>query len=120
MATVTSAEKVHDPLAGKLAPASASVVPDGVAVAVPPGQLVAALAGLAITMPTGRLSVTLAPVMTVAFGLVSVMVRIDFPPAPMVEGAKALATDGPASPQLTADTVRAVPGPAPSGSGSRI
>ena len=115
-ATVTSAEKVQEPLAGKLAPPSARVIPAGVAVTTPPAHVVAALAGLAITMPLGKLSEALTPVTTVALGLVRVTVSVDLPPAPMVEGTKILATEGPVSPLLTADTVMAVPGPAPSGS----
>jgi hypothetical protein len=67
-------------------------------------------------MPLGKLSVTLAPVIVVPFGLVKVTVRVDLLPAPMVDGRKVFATEGPTRPLLTADTVMPVPGPAPSGS----
>ena len=113
---MTSAVTVQEPLAGIVAPVNARVVPEGAAVTVPPVQVVLALAGLAMVMPLGRLSVTLAPVMAVALGLVRVTVSVDWPPAPIEAGAKALATEGPLSPLLTALTVIAVPGPAPSGS----
>ena len=113
---MTSAENVQDPDAGKVAPLSDSVIPETAADAVPPGQLVVALAGFAITMPLGKLSVTLAPVMVVPFGLVKVTVKVDLLPAPMLDGTKAFATEGPTRPLLTADTVMAVPDPAPSGS----
>lgn len=107
---------MQEPDAGKVAPLSVNVAPETVADIVPPGQLVAALVGLAITMPLGKLSVTPAPVIAVAFELVSVTVKVDLLPAPILDGTKALATEGPTSPLLTADTVIEVAGPAPSGS----
>ena len=116
MATVTSAVKVHEPLAGMVPPLNANVEPEGTAVAVPPVQVVLAFAGLAMVIPLGKLSVTLTSVITVVLGLVKVTVRVVFPPAPNVAGAKAFVTEGPLNPLLTAVTTNAVPGPVPSGS----
>ena len=116
MATVTSAVKVHEPLAGIVPPLNASVEPEGTAVAAPPVQVVLVFAGLAMVIPLGKLSVTLTSVIAVVLGLLRVTVRVVFPPAPNVAGAKAFVTEGPLKPLLTAVTTKATPGPAPSGS----
>jgi len=66
-----------------------------VAVSVPPQAFVAPL-GVATTSPEGSESVTASPVRAtvLAAGLVIVRVRVEVPPAPMLLGAKALATVG--------------------------
>src|SRR6266849_3195130 len=77
VALVTLTVTVHEPLAGTVAPESATLVPLLAAVTVPPAQVVAPLALAVFTRFAGYVSVNAAPVTAVAFGLVSVIVSTE-------------------------------------------
>ena len=85
---------VHEPLAGIVAPASATLVPPLAAATVPGPQLVVPFAVAVFTRPAGYASVKPAPVIAVAFELVSVIVSTEgaFGATPI--GAKALVIVG--------------------------
>ena len=94
MALVTLTVTLHEPLAGIVAPESATLAPALTAVTVPPAQVVAPEAGLAFTRFTGYVSVNAAPVIATAFGLASVMVSVEAPLMPTVAGLNALVMAG--------------------------
>ena len=96
-ALVTFTVTVHEPLAGTVAPESATLAPLLAAVTEPPTQVVAPLALAVFARFAGYASVNAAPVIAVAFGFVSVIVRTLASLVPMDAGAKALATVSPLS-----------------------
>ena len=88
VADVTFTVTVHEPLAGTVAPESATLPPPFAAVTVaPPPQVVAPLALAVLTRFAGYVSVNAAPVTAVAFALVSVMVStlVSFVPIELAE-----------------------------------
>ena len=93
-ALVTFTVTVHEPLAGIVPPESATLLPLFAAVTVPPAHVVAPPAAPRFTRPAGYVSVNAAPVIAVAFGLVSVMVSAEVPFTPIAAGANALAIVG--------------------------
>ncbi len=92
VALVTFTVTVHEPLAGTVAPDNAALVPLLAAVTVPPTHVVAPEADAVFTRPAGYVSVNAAPVIAVAFGLVSVIVITLTSFVPSDAGEKALAT----------------------------
>src|SRR5438128_1915522 len=77
VALVTFTVTVHAPLAGTVPFASATLDPLFAAVTVPAPQVVAPLAAAVLTRSAGYVSVNAAPVIGVAFALVSVIVRTE-------------------------------------------
>ena len=74
---------VHEPLAGTVPVASATLPPPLAAVTLPPAHVVAPLALAVLTRFAGYVSVNAAPVTADAFGLVSVMVSTLVSPVPI-------------------------------------
>ncbi len=83
---------VHELLAGTVPPESATLAPPLAAVTTPP-HVVAPLALAVFTRPAGYVSVNAAPVIAVAFGLVSVMVSTDALLVPIEAGVNDFATE---------------------------
>src|SRR6185503_20688881 len=97
VALVTLTVTVHEPLAGMVAPESATEVPALAAVTVPPAHVVAPAGVAVFTRPAGYVSVKAAPVIAVAFGLVRVIVSTEAAFGATDAGANALAMVGRAS-----------------------
>ena len=106
LAEVTFTVTVHEPLAGTVPDASATLPPLFAAVTLPAPHVVAPLAAAVLTRFAGYVSVKAAPVTATAFGFVSVIVRVDVPPAAIVAGENAFAIAG------CATTVSVAPAPA--------
>ena len=106
---MTVALTVHEPPAGIVALATASVVPPLAADTVAPTQVEAPPAGVEFSTPAGYVSVNVAPVIGCGFGLVSVTVTVEVPPVAIVDGANALATVGCARTVMDPEAVAAVP-----------
>ena len=87
-ALATLTVTVHEPLAGIVPLASATLLRLLAAVTAPPAHVVAPLAAAVFTSPAGYVSVNAALVIAVAFGLVSVMVRTLGALTPTVAGVK--------------------------------
>src|SRR4051812_39298496 len=102
---VTFTVTVHEPLAGTVPVASATLVPPTAAVTAPPAQVVAPAGVPVFTRPAGYLSLTAAPLIAVVFALVGVMVRTEVAPGKMEFGAKALPTVG--APSTVSEAVAA-------------
>ena len=100
---------VHEPLAGIVPPESAALAPPFAAVTAPPAHVVAPDAGVALTTLAGYVSVNAAPVIAVAFGFVSVIVRVDVPLMPIALGLNALVAIGRSSTVSVAEAPVAVP-----------
>src|SRR5688500_18108365 len=90
-------------------PVSATLPPPSAAMMLPPAQVVVAPWGAAFTRLAGYISVNAAPVIAVAFGLVSVIVSTDAAFAATATGANALAMVGRASTVNVALAATAVP-----------
>ena len=108
-ALVTFTVTVQLPEAGIVAPESATEAALFAAVTLPPAQVVAPLAEAVLTRPAGYVSVNAAPLIGVAFGLVSVIVRTEAPPGTTSEGENAFAIVGCKSTVKVADAPAAVP-----------
>ncbi len=93
-ALATLTVTVHEPLAGMLAPESATLLPLLAAVTVPPAHVVAPLATAVFTRPAGYVSVNAAPVIGLAFALVNVIVSTEVALGATSDGTNALATAG--------------------------
>src|SRR5438045_2254285 len=93
-ALVTFTVTVHEPLAGTVPLASATLAPLFAAVSVPP-HVVAPLAEAVFTRFAGYVSVNVAPVTAAAFGLVSVIVSTLVSLVPIEPGVNDLATGSP-------------------------
>jgi hypothetical protein len=94
-AAVTVTVIAQEPLAGIEPPASRVTAAAPASGAKVPPQVLLAPGVLATTTPIGSVSVNGAVMLAaVPLELVSVMVRVEVPPAPMLAGLKALATVG--------------------------
>src|SRR5258706_550891 len=94
VADVTFTVTLHEPFAGTVPPASATLVPLLAAVTTPAPHVVAPPAAAVLTTFAGYVSVNAAPVIAAAFALVSVMVRVELALGATSDGLKALEIAG--------------------------
>src|ERR1700674_2149300 len=109
MALETLTVTVHEPLAGIVAPESATLGPLLAAVTVPPTHVVVPFGVAVLVRFAGYVSVNAAPVIALAFGLVSVMVSVEATLTPTADGLKAFAIAGGPSTVSVAEAPATVP-----------